>query len=119
MHRDSSIVLAIAVAIGCSVEQKAGSDTSRAGPATTKSTTDTSTAPGAPGTSPYSTAWNVTPDGIGSIRVGMSVDDIRRVAGETTMPSAAAECSYVRPAAAPPGVSVMLARGEVARIDVD
>ena len=50
----------------------------------------------------------------------MSVDDLRRVAGDVALPAGgAAECTYVRPSKAPPGVSVMLASGRVARIDVD
>jgi hypothetical protein len=69
---------------------------------------------------PSTGTWTVTPGGIGQVAVGMSVDDLRRVAGEVTLPArGAAECTYVRPANAPPGVSVMLASGRVARIDVD
>ena len=63
-------------------------------------------------------AWTVTPNGIGAIRIGMSVDDLRGIV-DVTAPKAGAECSYVRPIAAPPGVLVMFARGRVARVDVD
>jgi hypothetical protein len=64
--------------------------------------------------------WAVKPNGIGEILVGMSIDDLRRVAGDFTAPSAsAAECSYVHPASAPAGVLVMIARGTVVRVDVD
>lgn len=50
----------------------------------------------------------------------MSVEDLRRVAGDVTLPAGGAtECTYVRPSKAPPGVSVMLASGRVARVDVD
>jgi hypothetical protein len=49
----------------------------------------------------------------------MTVDDLRRVAGDFPSQNATAECSYVRPSAAPGGVSVMLARGRVVRIDID
>ena len=49
----------------------------------------------------------------------MTTDDLRRVAGDFTMPSGASECTYVRPANAPRGVAVMLASGLVARVDVD
>jgi hypothetical protein len=61
----------------------------------------------------------VTPDGIGTIRVGMTVDDIRRVTGDVTPPTSAAECNYVKPSGVPAGVAIMLSRGKVARIDVD
>jgi len=50
----------------------------------------------------------------------MSVDDLRRVAGDATLPAGGAtECTYVRPAGAPRGVAVMLGGGKVARVDVD
>ena len=49
----------------------------------------------------------------------MTVDDLRRVAGDFAVPAAGAECVYVRPAGAPRGVSIMLASGRVVRIDID
>ena len=64
-------------------------------------------------------SWIVTPGGIGAIRVGLDMTDLRRIGGDFAAPSANAECSYVRPASAPPGVLVMLARGRVVRVDVD
>ena len=64
-------------------------------------------------------SWVVTPEGIGAIRAGLDTADLRRIGGDFTPPIPNAECSYVRPASVPPGVSVMLARGRVARIDVD
>lgn len=73
-------------------------------------------APGGSG-SP-TTAWTVTPGGIGAIRTGMTTDELRRVAGDFTAPTSPG-CAYVRPASVPPGVSVMLADGRVARIDID
>jgi len=63
--------------------------------------------------------WVVTPSGIGRIRVGMPVDELQRAAGDVPTPPTGAECTYVRPAGAPRGVSVMLANGRVVRIDVD
>jgi hypothetical protein len=64
-------------------------------------------------------AWIVTPTGIGAIRVGLDTTELRRIAGDFTAPKTTAECSYVRPTSAPPGVSIMLSRGRVARVDVD
>jgi hypothetical protein len=49
----------------------------------------------------------------------MSVDELRAVAGDVTLPAGAGDCQYVRPANVPKGVSIMLASGRVARIDVD
>jgi hypothetical protein len=68
---------------------------------------------------PGSAAWVVTPDGIGAIRIGMTVDELRGAVGDISGTSSTADCSYVRPNGAPSGVSVMLARGQVARVDVD
>ena len=49
----------------------------------------------------------------------MTVDELRGAVGDIPGANATADCSYVRPGSAPPGVSVMLARGRVARIDID
>lgn len=68
---------------------------------------------------PSSREWTVTPTGIGAIRVSMGVEELRRVAGDVTLPAGGGECAYVHPGSAPPGVSAMLANGQVARIDVD
>lgn len=89
MHIRSILTLIVAAGVACSFEKKQ---------------TDT---------------WTVTPNGIGAIRVGMSISDLREVAGDVPAASPTAECSYVRPSATPPGVLVMLARGQVARVDVD
>ena len=64
-------------------------------------------------------SWTVTPAGIGAIRVGLDTTDLRRLGGDFTTPKASAECSYVHPASAPPGVFVMLSRGRVVRVDID
>ena len=68
---------------------------------------------------PASAAWIATPNGIGAIRVGMTTDELRTAVGDFPGANVTADCSYVRPSSAPPGVSVMLARGQVARVDVD
>jgi hypothetical protein len=60
----------------------------------------------------------VTPAGIGAARVGLTAADLRRVAGAFPAPTGGG-CSYVRPAGVPSGVSIMLAAGLVARVDVD
>jgi hypothetical protein len=104
------VVLAVAAAGACTTEKNAGSSTdSTASPAS----------PVASDTTPATSAWTVTPSGIGPIRVGMSAADLQRVGGDITLPANGAECAYVRPPTAPAGVVVMLARGQVARVDVD
>jgi hypothetical protein len=50
----------------------------------------------------------------------MSLAELRRAAGDVAVPTGGAgECAFVHPSDAPPGVSVMLANGRVARVDVD
>ena len=50
----------------------------------------------------------------------MTIEEVRAVAGDAALPAGAAtECTYLRPAGAPRGVSVMLAGGRVVRVDVD
>jgi hypothetical protein len=78
--------------------------------------TDTSAASPPATTSP---TWAVTPSGIGSVRVGTSLDELKAAAGNVTVPGAGDDCRYVRGGSLPGGVSVMLARNVVARIDVD
>jgi hypothetical protein len=74
----------------------------------------------APLGSPSASAWTVTPSGIGRVRVGMTVDELRLVAGDIATPAGGVPaCAYVRPASVPRGVAVMLAGGRVARVDVD
>lgn len=71
-------------------------------------------------TTQASPAWTVWPGGIGNVRVGMSLSALGAAAGESlSVPAAEAACGYVRPAALPPGVSLMIVRDTLARIDVD
>jgi hypothetical protein len=115
----SLLTATLVIAQACTAEPRAGStaDTSSAAQPATPPAADTTTSPAQP--TPSDT-WTVTPSGIGPIRVGMSLDDLRRVAGDVTGPGGAgASCAYVHPSSAPRGVSVMLAKGKVTRVDVD
>ena len=123
MHIRSILTVVLAASTACSVEKKQPDrgDTSRSASTTPPSAdTASSVTPSNPNTpTPGTTAWTVTPDGIGAIRVGMSIAELRKVAGDVPSANPTAECSYVRPGATPPGVLVMLVRGQVARIDID
>ena len=95
---------------------------SRTNTADSSTTSDTAAPPAdsVPATSGSAAGeWIVTPSGIGRIRVGMTVDELHRVAGDFPTPPAGAECTYVRPAGVPRSVSVMIVNGRVVRIDVD
>src|SRR4051794_16525914 len=106
----AGVVLAVAVAGACTTEKNAGSSIDSTAFVDSAATSDTT---------PAASAWTVTPSGIGPIRVGMTAADLQRVGGDITLPANGAECAYVRPPTAPGGVVVMLARGQVARVDID
>ncbi len=93
--------------------ERAGSaNDSAAQSQSTRVDTPASTAGASPAT------WVVTPSGIGPVRVGMHANDLSTVAGNVgAVPSD--DCAYVRPDSLPAGVSLMLVRGEIARVDVD
>jgi len=112
------LTIVAAVAGACTADKNAGSTADTltpnqpgARPAAASTSTHASGAP--------TSAWTVTPSGIGPIRVGMTVEDLKRVGGDVNVPAGNADCAYVRPPSAPAGVSVMLAHGEVTRIDVE
>lgn len=71
-----------------------------------------------------SAAWTLSDEGIGPLRVGMTVDEARAALGgdfqplENDDPSPEA-CTYARSGAIPAGVQVMLVGGRVARVEVD
>lgn len=66
-------------------------------------------------------AWTLSPYAFGPVRIGGTLNDLNRVLGETLRPAYDVndECDYVRPAAFPPGVSAMLLKDIVVRIDVE
>jgi hypothetical protein len=114
------LAILVAAAASCSTDtRRPASDTPQSRP-DSAATAGTATPKSPPASAPSAnTAWIVTPDGIGTIRVGMTVDELRGAVGDIPGANVTADCSYVRPGSVPPGVSVMLARGRVARIDID
>jgi ribosomal protein S18 acetylase RimI-like enzyme len=67
---------------------------------------------------PASAAWTVTETGWGPIRAGMSVADARAALGGELPGPVNPECDHVKPPGAPPGLLLMVARGQVARVEV-
>jgi hypothetical protein len=67
-----------------------------------------------------SARWVVTPRGIGPVQAGMSLATLSETLGEPLRAgySAGSTCAYVRPAALPADVLVMVERDTVVRIDV-
>ena len=64
-----------------------------------------------------SSRWVITPRGFGPVLAGMSVSDLGRALAEP-IGRVVAPCDYVRPAALPQDVLVMVERDTVARVDV-
>jgi hypothetical protein len=63
-------------------------------------------------------------NGIGSIRVGMTVDEASQSAGIKLTRRVNSgldeyECSYVEPKGEPKGISLMVTKGRIARVDID
>jgi hypothetical protein len=65
--------------------------------------------------------WAVRPDGIGSVRVGMPMEQLRTALGEQVRASYAdfESCDHVRSAALPAGVLLMIVNDSVARVEID
>ena len=64
-------------------------------------------------------AWTVSLLGVGPLRYGMDLAAIRAATGDSLPAPVAEECTYLRIAAAPPGMYFMLERGRLVRVDVD
>ena len=65
---------------------------------------------------------SLSEDGLGQIQIGMNLDDAVNMGLLNENPSMKTECDFVFPAVGagiPDGVSVMVVKGKVARIDVD
>ena len=63
--------------------------------------------------------WQVTYAGIGSIRAGMGLDELKIVSRDGyTIPAKLDECDYIRPKTGHDGVALMIVKGEVARVDI-
>ena len=65
--------------------------------------------------------WTVTPEAVGPIWIGWSIDELNTSTGEQLRPAyqISDECDYLRPARLPAGVSLMVVRDTVVRVDVD
>lgn len=74
----------------------------------------------AAGDTTAASAWVLRADGVGPLRVGMTVDEANRaVEGGLDHTSGLEECDYVRPKNGPAGVLLMVVDGRIARADVD
>ena len=63
--------------------------------------------------------WDVTPEGIGSLKAGMSLDEAKIVMhGNLVVPAKLEECDYVNFRNAPAGLAAMVEKGEISRVEV-
>ena len=63
--------------------------------------------------------WEVTPAGIGQLKAGMSLDEVKIISRDNlVIPAKLEECDYIKPKTEPKGVMIMVEKGEVARVDV-
>lgn len=115
-------VVAVALASACS------GTSDDAGSAAAGDSVDVAAAPAAPPAARdpmgADTAWRLTEQGIGPVRVGMTVDELRAALGgevraEVLSDGGPDACGYAFSPALPAGVRVMTVGGKVARVEVD
>jgi len=105
------------VSASCASDRRAvGADTSGT---TTSAKAAAESASRTPASSAPAGSWTAGPSGVGPVRVGMSIDELRAATPAYGSRPVSEECQYVRSEDWPSGVSVMVARGRVVRIDVD
>jgi len=68
---------------------------------------------------PAAAEWRLTEQGIGPVRVGMTVAEAAAALSSETTQADTQECAYVGLIGLPPGVSLMTERGRIVRVDVD
>lgn len=124
MIRPMRLPLAFAAAVAAMLAACSSSPGDEAGAAAGDSVAAAAPPPAADSASAGAdTAWRVTERSAGPVRVGMSLDELRRaLGGDVQAEGWDAEpeaCVYASSAAIPAGVRVMLVGGRVARVEVD
>jgi hypothetical protein len=63
--------------------------------------------------------WEITPEGIGSLKAGMSLDEARVVMhNNLVVPAKLEECGYVTVRDAPAGLAIMVEKDVISRVEV-
>jgi hypothetical protein len=63
--------------------------------------------------------WDITPKGIGAVKAGMSLDEVRVVMHDNlAIPAKVDECQYIRPKKGGQGVAFMFEKNTLSRVDV-
>jgi hypothetical protein len=102
--------LVVAVLLACSPAARDGADTASAASDTLRDSS--AAADSAP------PQWIVRADGIGPLRVGVSLADASRTLGEVLRVGQAG-CDHVNPTATPAGIRLMVIDDTVARVEID
>jgi hypothetical protein len=70
---------------------------------------------------PRGTRLAVSPDGVGPVKTGWTLDQLNAALGEQLHPTFEVNevCDYLDPAALPPGIGLMILQDTIVRIDVD
>jgi len=63
--------------------------------------------------------WEITPEGIGALKAGMSLDEAKVVMHDNlVVPAKLQECDYVTLRNAPAGIGIMVEKNEISRVEV-
>lgn len=63
--------------------------------------------------------WDITPKGIGAVKAGMTLDEVRVVLHDNlVIPAKVDECQYIRPKTGGKGVALMFEKNVLSRVDV-
>jgi hypothetical protein len=128
--KSSILALLVFVSLSaCVVSEKADTkpadSTIAVAPAPASVTPDTVIAPAAPTAAPVepapptTNAWTINSAGLGPLRVGMTVAELKSAFGDSlVIPAKLAECDYIRPKNGPMGVAFMTDKDKLARVDV-
>ncbi len=119
LHRTVFVLAAFASSCspdGAKIEPPAAASTTPA-----VSLPDTAVNASAPGdTAVRISSWTVTQHGIGPVRAGMSVDEVRSYVPALNTPAdiASAGCTYARSPSLPSGAVLMFRNGTLTRVDI-
>jgi hypothetical protein len=112
-------LFALSFVLACATREGRGPDSSAAAPATPATPSPAANQDSSAGDR-AAARWVVTPQGIGPVVAGMSLEALGKTLGEplTVSYGAGSACAYVRPRALPADVLVMVERDTVVRVDV-
>lgn len=115
MRKESSLLLILLAYAGCKSEttklDQLPPDSAAITPATPIKAVDSR---------PDYSSWKISVQGLGPLHTGMSLAEVRALVPKLSGQAGAetAECTYARSPSLPDGVSLMFAKGTLARVDI-